>query len=56
MLFAPIVRFLVSGASSLQIPFVVLRYSVVIFIVVPPAAGVVVLRHWLSVRGTTGCR
>jgi arsenite transporter len=45
-LFAPIVRFLVSGASSLQVPFVVLLYSVVVFIVVPLAAGAM-LRHWL---------
>ena len=45
VLFAPIVRILVSGASSLQVPFIVLLYSVVIFIVVPLAAGVV-LRHW----------
>jgi arsenite transporter len=46
VLFAPIVRFLVSGASSLQVPFIVLLYSVIIFIVVPLTAGVV-LRHWL---------
>ena len=29
VLFAPIVRFLVSGTSSLQVPFIVLLYSVV---------------------------
>jgi arsenite transporter len=46
VLFAPIVRFLVSGASSLQVPFIVLLYSVVIFIVVPLTAGVL-LRRWL---------
>jgi arsenite transporter len=45
-LFAPIVRFLVSGASSLHVPFVVLLYSVIIFIVVPLAAGAL-LRRWL---------
>ena len=45
LLFAPIVRFLVSGASSLHVPFVVLLYSVVVFIVIPLAAGVL-LRHW----------
>jgi ACR3 family arsenite transporter len=44
--FAPIVRFLVSGASSLQVPFNVLVYSVVVFIVVPLVAGVL-LRRWL---------
>jgi len=45
VLFAPIVRFLVSGASSLQVPFGVLLYSVVVFIVIPLAAGVL-LRQW----------
>jgi ACR3 family arsenite transporter len=46
VLFAPIVRFLVSGASSLHVPFSVLLYAVVIFIVVPLTAGVL-LRRWL---------
>ena len=45
VLFAPIVRFLVSGASSLQVPFQVLLYSVFVFIVIPLAAGVL-LRQW----------
>ena len=49
-LFAPIVRFLVSGASSLHVPFAVLLYSVIVFIVIPLAAGVI-LRHWLMRRG-----
>ncbi|OFW03397.1 MAG: hypothetical protein A3I61_02170 [Acidobacteria bacterium RIFCSPLOWO2_02_FULL_68_18] len=40
VLFAPIVRFLVSGASSLHVPFGVLLYSVIVFIVIPLAAGV----------------
>ncbi len=40
VLFAPIVRYLVSGASSLQVPFQVLFYSVVVFIVVPLIVGV----------------
>lgn len=44
-LFAPIVRFLVNGASSLHVPFQVLLYAVGIFIVVPLAAGSG-LRHW----------
>jgi ACR3 family arsenite transporter len=48
-LFAPIVRFLVSGASSLSVPFVVLLYSVIAFIVIPLSAGVI-LRAWL-IRG-----
>jgi len=37
--FAPIVKFLVSGASSLVVPFSVLIYAVVIFIVIPLSAG-----------------
>jgi ACR3 family arsenite transporter len=49
ILFAPIVRFLVSGASTLHVPFKVLLYSVVIFIVVPLTAGVL-LRHGLMRR------
>ena len=36
-LFAPIVRFLVRGASSLDVPFIVLLYSVIAFIVIPLA-------------------
>jgi ACR3 family arsenite transporter len=44
-LFAPIVRFLVNGASSLHVPFQVLIYAVGIFIVIPLAAGSV-LRAW----------
>lgn len=44
-LFAPIVRFLVSGASSLQVPFHVLLYSVFIFIVIPLSVGSG-LRYW----------
>jgi ACR3 family arsenite transporter len=48
-LFAPIVRFLVSGASSLTVPFIVLLYSVVAFIVIPLVAGAS-LRTWLIRR------
>ena len=40
VLFAPIVTLLVSGASSLHVPFQVLLYSVLVFIVVPLTAGV----------------
>src|ERR1035437_1474746 len=46
VLFAPIVRFLVSGASSLHVPFEVLLYSVLVFIAIPLTAGVL-LRWWL---------
>ncbi len=37
--FAPVVTLLVTGASSLTVPFRVLLYSVVIFIVIPLALG-----------------
>jgi len=46
VLFAPLVGFLVSGASSLQVPFQILLYSVIVFIVIPLTLGVL-LRHWL---------
>lgn len=49
ILFVPIVQFLVSGASSLIVPFEVLLYSVLVFIVVPLAAGTL-LRRWLVNR------
>jgi ACR3 family arsenite transporter len=39
VLFAPIVGLLVAGASSLRVPFQVLLYSVVAFIVIPLALG-----------------
>jgi ACR3 family arsenite transporter len=49
VLFAPIVTFLVSGASALTVPFMVLIYAVICFIVIPLAAGVVT-RHTLIRR------
>ncbi len=49
VLFAPIVRYLVSGASSLSVPFLVLLYSVVAFIVIPLAVGSI-LRAFLIHR------
>jgi len=39
VLFAPIVTLLVSGASGLSVPFQVLLYSVITFIVIPLALG-----------------
>ena len=48
-LFAPILGLLVSGASSLTVPWAVLLYSVLIFIVIPLAAGVI-LRSWFIRR------
>jgi ACR3 family arsenite transporter len=44
--FVPIVQFLVTGASSLSVPFRVLLYSVIVFIVIPLIAGTI-LRAWL---------
>jgi len=52
VLFAPIVRFLVSGASSLEVPFMVLLYSVIVFIVIPLAAGVALRQGFIRTRGT----
>lgn len=46
VLFAPIVGVLVSGASALTVPFPVLLYSVVGFIVIPLVLGILA-RHWL---------
>jgi arsenite transporter len=51
VLFAPIVRFLVSGASSLHVPFEVLLYSVLVFIVIPLIAGVLLRWWWMRARG-----
>ena len=45
VLFAPIVGFLVSGASSLSVPFEVLLYSVIAFIVIPLTIGIAI-RMW----------
>ncbi len=49
--FAPIVKFLVSGASGLQVPFEVLLYSVGIFVAIPLAAGSVTRRLLVRRRG-----
>jgi ACR3 family arsenite transporter len=50
-LFAPIVRFLVSGASSLQVPFQVLLYAVAIFIVIPLAVGTALRVYSIRAHG-----
>ncbi|HEY0591408.1 MAG TPA: ACR3 family arsenite efflux transporter [Thermoanaerobaculia bacterium] len=51
--FAPIVKFLISGAAGLDVPFRVLLYSVVIFVVIPLALGAasrffLIRRHGLA--------
>lgn len=48
--FAPIVKFLVSGASNLTVPFMVLFYSVVVFIVIPLALGALTRSVLLKVK------
>ncbi len=53
VLFAPIVGFLVTGASTLTVPFRVLLLSVIVFIVIPlvlGAASRVLLRRWRGVH------
>jgi len=45
VLFAPLVGLLVAGASSLTVPFMVLLYSVICFIVIPLVAGALI-RIW----------
>jgi len=51
VLFAPIVTFLVSGASALTVPFMVLVYAVICFIVIPLAAGAITRRTLIQRRG-----
>ena len=52
LLFAPIVTFLVSGASSLTVPFIVLLYSVLFFIAIPLGAGVISRIFLIRLKGT----
>lgn len=51
VLFVPIVQLLVSGASSLTVPFFVLLTSVIVFIVVPLAAGTILRSVLLRKNG-----
>lgn len=50
-LFAPVVRFLVSGASNPEVPFDILLYSGLIFIVISLAASIVLRRCFIAGRG-----
>lgn len=52
VLFAPIVTLLVSGASNLIVPFDVLLYSVIIFIVIPLALGSVSRTVLIRLKGS----
>jgi ACR3 family arsenite transporter len=49
--FAPVVKLLVSGASGLHVPFAVLLYSVIIFVVIPLVAGGVSRRALIARKG-----
>ena len=51
--FAPIVKFLVSGAAGLEVPFAVLLYSVLIFVVIPLAAGSISRSVLIKRKGST---
>lgn len=51
VLFAPIVKFLVTGASNLEVPFIVLVYAVILFIVIPLAAGAITRSVFLKAKG-----
>ena len=52
VLFAPIVTFLVRGASSLTVPFIVLLNAVFFFIVIPLGAGVISRIFLIRLKGT----
>jgi ACR3 family arsenite transporter len=49
--FAPIVTWLVTGTSNLTVPFDVLIYSVLIFIVIPLTAGIITRLLLVKTRG-----
>jgi len=51
VLFAPIVKLLVTGASSLTVPFRVLLYAVLVFIVIPLAVGTTLRTVLIRRRG-----
>jgi ACR3 family arsenite transporter len=51
LLFIPIVQFLVEGVSSLTVPFKVLLYSVVVFIVIPLSVGMILRTVLIQRRG-----
>ncbi len=51
VLFVPIVQLLVQGASSLTVPFMVLLYAVVVFIVIPLSTGTILRAVLVRRRG-----
>ena len=52
-LFAPIVGLLIAGASSLTVPFIVLLYSVILFIVIPLTVGAFIRICSIRTHGAT---
>ena len=52
LLFAPIVKYLVAGASNLIVPFSVLFTSVMVFIVIPLGAGIITRTFLLKAKGS----
>lgn len=52
VLFAPIVKFLIAGASGLEVPFLVVLYSVLIFVVTPLVIGSASRMLLLKHKGT----
>jgi ACR3 family arsenite transporter len=53
VLFAPLVGFLIAGASSLTVPFMVLWYSVLLFIVIPLTLGALIRSWAIRTHGST---
>jgi len=53
VLFAPIVGLLIAGASSLTVPFNVLLYSVILFIVIPLTIGSLIRSWSIRTHGAT---
>jgi ACR3 family arsenite transporter len=51
VLFAPIVKFLISGASNLSVPFTVLLYAVFLFIVIPLSLGALTRALLIKAKG-----
>jgi len=49
--FAPIVKLLVAGASTLEVPFIVLLYAVILFVVIPLSAGAITRSALLKAKG-----
>jgi arsenite transporter len=53
VLFAPLVGLLIAGASSITVPFIVLWYSVILFIVIPLTAGAFIRSWAVRMHGLT---